>query len=202
LLAALAPRADDTLVFLGDLVDRGPGTRQVLDQLLELRRACRVVVIQGNHEEIMLRALSGEGWGAWLAFGGKEALESYGGRTSEIPPAHIELLERAMDYRESPSEIFVHANLEPGVPLAAQDPIWLRWTHLTGSESWYDPSRRVVCGHTPQKNGLPRVLPGWVCLDTDCQRGGWLSALDVGEDWVWQANEGGETRDFALGRTP
>lgn len=199
LLAKIDPQADDTVVFLGDLVDRGPGTKDVLEQVLQWHRRCRTVVIQGNHEEMMLRALGGGEWGMWMQFGGREALESYGDDPRDIPESHIELLESVADFWETPSAIFIHANLQPGIPLAKQPEVWLRWNHLTGRERWFAPPRRVICGHTPQKDGYPLLFPGWVCIDTDCQRGGWLTALDVGDDWVYQANEQGETRDFALG---
>jgi serine/threonine protein phosphatase 1 len=135
----------------------------------------------------------------WMMFGGEEALDSYGGSPSRVPESHIDLMQSAVDYWETPDNIFIHANLEPAVSLAEQHDAWLRWTHLTGEERWYDPPRRVICGHTPQKSGYPLVFPGWVCLDTDCQRGGWLTAIDVEADWVWQANENGGTREFALG---
>lgn len=199
LRAKIEPQEHDTVVFLGDLVDRGPGTRQVLDQVLVLQQRCRVVVIQGNHEEMMLRALGGGEWSMWMQFGGEEALKSYGGRPRAVPESHVDLMESARNYWETPSTIYIHANLQHGVPLAEQHDVCLRWTHLTGNEPWYDPPRRVICGHTPQKNGYPLVFPGWVCLDTDCQRGGWLTALEVDADWVYQANEQGDTRDFVLG---
>lgn len=199
LLQRIEPQADDTLIFLGDLVDRGPGTKQVVQQVLDLHRVCKVIVIQGNHEEMMLHALNGDSWNMWMQFGGEEALESYGGRTSSIPALHIDLLESALDYWDTPSTIFIHANLKQGIPLAEQHEVCLRWTHLTGHEPWYDPPRRVICGHTPQRNGYPLIFPGWVCIDTDCQRGGWLMALDVDANWVYQANEAGESRDFVLG---
>ncbi len=199
LLQRIDPQADDTLVFLGDLVDRGPGTRQVIEHVLALQRRCRVVAIQGNHEQMMLAALGDSDWLMWMQFGGEEALKSYGGDRTMIPQSHVAFLDSMQDYWETSSEIYVHANLQPGVPLQEQSVIWLRWNKLTGGERRYDLTRRVVCGHTPQKNGYPLVFPGWVCIDTNCQRGGWLTALDVGNDRVYQANEQGETRDFVLG---
>jgi serine/threonine protein phosphatase 1 len=198
LLERVDPQAEDTLIFLGDLVDRGPGTKEVIEQVLATQRQCKVVVIRGNHEDMMLAALAGIDWQMWMQFGGDEALESYGGDRRRIPKSHIEFLESTVDYWETPSEIFVHANLQPAVPLQKQLAIWLRWNHLTGYEREYDPNRRVICGHTPQKAGYPLVFAGWVCIDTDCQRGGWLTALDVYDDWIYQANERGETRDFVL----
>lgn len=202
LLDAVRPSVDDRLVFLGDLVDRGPDTRGVLELVLDWQRRCRVTVIQGNHEEMMLSALDGNGWGSWMMFGGEEALESYGGDQRDIPESHVELLQAAVDYWETPETIFVHANLQPGVPLIEQDQWSLRWTHLNGRERPYETGRRVVCGHTPQQSGLPFVRPGWVCIDTNCQRGGWLTAFDVEADWCYQADEAGRVRDFALGAQP
>ena len=199
LLAKIEPRSDDTLVFLGDVVDRGPGTRQVIEQILTLQQRCQLIAISGNHEEMMLAALAGADWSMWMEFGGEETLESYGGDQSRIPQAHVAFLESMPDYWETPADIFVHANLQPDVPLQEQLDIWLRWNKLTGDERRYDPVRRVICGHTPQKTGYPLIFPGWVCIDTNCQRGGWLTALDVNDDWVYQANERGETRDFTLG---
>ncbi len=199
LLDQVAPAAADTLVFLGDLVDRGPDTRRVLDMVVHLHHRCRVVVILGNHEELMLNALNGLDRRVWLVFGGREALDSYDGSVKNIPQSHIDVMESARAYWETPSTIFIHANLNPAVPLEQQDGIHLRWTHLTGDERPFDPQRRVICGHTPQKDGYPLEIPGWVCIDTDCQRGGWLTAIDVNENWVWQANEDGKSREFPLG---
>jgi serine/threonine protein phosphatase 1 len=197
LLDFVAPTADDTVVFLGDLVDRGPGTKQVIEMVLDLESQCRVIVIQGNHEEMLLNALNGLGWKMWIRFGGQMVLDSYGEQRA-IPLSHLQLMEQALDYWETPTDIFIHANLEPDVPLSEQSGEMLRWLHLTGFETRYDPDRRVICGHTPQKSGVPLVFDGWVAIDTDCQRGGWLTCLDVEADLVYQANEQGETRTFGL----
>lgn len=202
LLTVIDPEPGETVIFLGDLVNRGPGTKQVLDEVLRLQQRCSVVVIQGNHEEMMRRGLAGELWGMWMQFGGEEALASYGGRASDVPDSHRDLIDGAVDYWETLHEIFIHASLQPEYSLAEQHAVCLRWTHVAGSEPWFDPPRRVICGHTPQKSGLPLVWPGWVCLDTDCQRGGWLTALDVEADWVYQANEQGRVRDFVLSGMP
>ena len=54
ILAAIAPKSADQIVFLGDLIDQGRDSRDVIDRLIELRNRCRLIVIQGNHEEMML----------------------------------------------------------------------------------------------------------------------------------------------------
>lgn len=198
LIGAVAPTQADTVVMLGDLVDRGPDSCDVLDQVWRLQSRCRVIVIQGNHEEMMLRALDGEGWNMWMQFGGEETLESYDGDPRRIPESHRDLLDSTVDYWDTPTTIFVHANLQPDVPLEEQHSVCLRWMHLDGRERPFDPRRRVICGHTPQSNGLPLVMPGWVCIDTDCQRGGWLSCLDVDGNHLTQANQAGDIRAFPL----
>ena len=198
LIGLVSPTQADTVVLLGDLVDRGPNTADVLDQVWRLRTRCQLIVLRGNHEEMMLSALDGHGWFMWMQCGGEEALESYGGNPDNIPDHHREVLESTINYWETASTIFVHANLEQGVALEDQHTVCLRWTHLSGQEEPYAPNRRVICGHTPQQTGVPLVLPGWVCIDTDCQRDGWLTCLDVGADIVYQADQAGNIRTFPL----
>lgn len=194
LVGLLEPAADDTLVVLGDVVDRGPGSRQAIEQLLELQDRCRLVLIMGNHDEMMIEALRrGNAIRAWLQFGGQKAVESYGGDPADIPGEHLEFLETGRNYWETPTEIFVHGSLKPGVPLEQQDPEWMRWTHLTGAEQPHPSGRRVICGHTSLKSGIPGVLPGWVCIDTHAFGGQPLTALDVGSDLVYQADQQGQT---------
>lgn len=195
LLEHLAPTADDTLVILGDVVDRGPGTRQVVSRLLELKNLCRLEFLLGNHEEMMLDAYAGGGWlNAWLEFGGRAALASYGGDFACIPPEHIEFLKSGRDYLETDTEIYVHATLEPGVPLAEQTPQFLRWNKLSGLEPPHPSGKRVICGHTPVTSGVPLVFPGWVDLDTWAYRGMYLTALNVATNEVFQAQQSGAYR--------
>ncbi len=192
--------AADTVVILGDIVDRGPGSRQVIERLLDMRSRCNLVYILGNHEELMLDVLvDGNLLSEWLDVGGLETVESYQGDPGNIPAEHIEFLASGEDYWVGEHELFVHANLQPGVELALQSAEWLRWTHLTGKERPHPSGKRVVCGHTPQPYGVPKVLPGWVCIDTYAFGGGWLSCLDVGCNELFQANEAGEFRQRTLG---
>jgi len=199
LLPTLALRADDTLVVLGDAIDRGPGSRQVVERLLRLAEECRLVFILGNHEEMLLDTLAGAGsLEAWLRYGGMETLASYGGDLRKVPVAHPEFQQSGLDYWETGSELFIHANLEPGVALESQPPEWLRWTHLSGFEVPHPSGKRIVCGHTPQKNGLPLTLDGWACIDTYACGTGWLTCLDVGTNQIFQANALGQTRSGSL----
>ncbi|TWT33560.1 Serine/threonine-protein phosphatase 1 [Posidoniimonas corsicana] len=199
LLDQIGLTAEDTLVFLGDLVDRGPSSNGVVDCVCELREEHNVVVIMGNHEEMMRDAISGRGlYNAWLDVGGRETIRSYGGDADAIPPSHSRLLFSSAHYFEADRDVFVHASLEPGVSLPNQSSDYLRWKHLSGSEQPHLSGKRVVCGHTAQRDGVPLVLDGWVCIDTYAHGGQWLSCLDADANHVYQASEKGEVRDFSL----
>lgn len=195
LLRALSIAADDTVVVLGDAIDRGPGSKQVVDRLLKLAGECRLVFILGNHEEMLLDALTEEVVRqGWLQYGGAETLASYGGDLADIPQEHLDFFRSAIGYMETESDIFVHANLEPGVPLELQQVEWLRWTHLTGYEVPLPSGKRIVCGHTPLRSGYPLAMPGWACIDTHACGSGWLTCLDVTTNDYCQANQTGNLR--------
>jgi serine/threonine protein phosphatase 1 len=127
LLGFVRPGPADQLVFLGDYIDRGPDSKGVLDRLLELRRKFDVVNLRGNHEVMMLAAATGwDNFRFWRACGGVEALESYAGpdgagTLDDIPDAHWHFVEnRCVDWYETESHVFVHANLHPDFPLGNQ----------------------------------------------------------------------------------
>ena len=195
LLHSLSIVEADTVVVLGDIVDRGPGSKQAIEQLLDLRQRCRVVLILGNHEEMLLEAIDhGIAVESWLRYGGTATLFSYDGDQRKIPPEHLDFLRSGLDFWEAEHELFIHANLEPGVSLDQQQPEWLRWTHLTGHEKPLASGKRVICGHTPQRSGLPLELAGWTCIDTYAWGGGWLTCLDVETNEYFQANQMGKLR--------
>ncbi|MEM9701324.1 MAG: metallophosphoesterase [Planctomycetota bacterium] len=200
LLLSLDLHSDDTLIQLGDLCDRGPNTARVINLLIALGEEIDLQVVLGNHDEMFLGALGRDGFQdagrSWLAFGGKETLASYGG-AENVPTEHVEFLEAAQPILQRGTDIFVHALIDVSVPLDEQKPETLRWDKLTYDEPPPD-GKRVVCGHTAQPHGTPRVWPGWCCIDTKVYgKQGWLTALEIrpGEpDRIWQANERGERR--------
>jgi serine/threonine protein phosphatase 1 len=198
LLNVLRPTSRDTVIVLGDVIDRGPNSARVLDLLCELQEYTQLVFILGNHEEMMLSWLdTGEDLLGWRQFGGEQTLNSYGKpfKPEMIPQTHINLLTSAVPYFEMEDDLFVHANLEPGVALSDQSDEWLRWTHLSLPLSPWDPDRRVICGHTPQLSGMPLVEPGWLCIDTNSYGGGWLTAVDVLTGETYQTRQNGSYRN-------
>jgi serine/threonine protein phosphatase 1 len=199
LLAAIEPLPDDTLVFLGDLVDQGRDSRDVLDRVLTLQDSCRVVLIQGNHEEMMLAARENEAaLRYWEVCGGIATLNSYryGGKLADVPPVHWQLLESGQPYYETDAFIFTHANYLADVPMSEQPEHQLRWALLEPGEVHPHVSGKTVfVGHTEQKNCELLDLGFVVCLDTACWRHGWLTAIEVHTRQVWQASRFGMLRD-------
>lgn len=196
LLNELQPSKDDTVVILGDVVDRGPNSQRVIDLLMDLSEATDFVFVMGNHEEMMLNSLTSGEWQAdWLRHGGLETLQSYGGDLTAVPPWHIEFLEAAVDCFDTTTAVYVHANLEDNVPLEEQSIDYLRWKRITGAEEPLPDGRLVICGHTPQHNGLPLVTAGRVCIDTYAYgSGGVLTALEVETGMIHQASQRGDFR--------
>ncbi|MDX6767095.1 MAG: metallophosphoesterase family protein [Candidatus Methylacidiphilales bacterium] len=192
------------LVMLGDYVDRGPHSAQVIDHLLApppkgFKRIC----LRGNHEAAMLGALDGAGLETWLGWGVESTLASYGlgaaqiallsgpGRLSAkqqtlaayIPDEHATFLRELPTMLTVPGYIFVHAGLRPGVPLAAQrdnDLLWIRGDFL---DTDHDFGAVIVHGHTPADE--PFLSAYRIGLDTGCFASGRLTGLRVDGDGAW-----------------
>jgi serine/threonine protein phosphatase 1 len=199
LIEAVGLRGDDTIVMLGDYVDRGPDSRAVLDFVLDLGKTHDLVALRGNHEIMMLDARTKKSWlQPWMSYGGAATLKSYGGSFAGVPDEHIDFLEhKLLAYHECETHFFVHANAHPDVPLADQSDPSLYWQRFKDPER-HCSGKIMVCGHTPQASGLPLDNGNAICIDTFVYGDGWLTCLDVGSGAVWQANESGETRSFSL----
>ncbi len=195
-LQLIEPTTDDTIVVLGDAIDRGPNSAAVIELLVALDQDLNLVFVLGNHEQMMFEAMeTGLEGSMWMMHGGVPTLESYGGQIENIPESHLNLIRsEAVQYWETDTDIYVHANLDVDLPLAEQNEHVLRWQHLTGQETAHPSGRRVLCGHTPQSSGVPRVMPGWACIDTFAYGGMYVTAVDVATNEIFQANQSGHTR--------
>ncbi len=208
LLEIVQPQPDDQLVFLGDYVDRGPNSSGVIDRILTLQKTHKLVTLRGNHDQMMLDARGGgDAEKRWLYYGGRETLASYAvlgdaGKLVDVPEHHWQFLQttRILPY-ETDKHFFVHANVIAQLPLDGQSELILLWEKLDGPEPHVS-GKIMVCGHTAQKSGLPLHLGHAICIDTFIYGGGWLTCLDANNGRLWQANEGGEKREFTLDDVP
>jgi serine/threonine protein phosphatase 1 len=199
LLEAVAPAADDTLVTLGDYVDRGPDSKGTVERLMALAGEVQLVPLAGNHDQMLLDAHRHPALEAdWRVCGGTATLESYGVELpADLPAEHVEFLRHCRSFYEQPARFFVHANYLARLPLAKQTQETLYWLSLRESVPRPHVSGRMaIVGHTPQKEILN--LGHLVGIDTGCVYGGWLTALDVDSGHVWQTNQEGELRESDL----
>lgn len=204
LVEAIRPTGEDTIITLGDYIDRGPNSRTVIDQLLSLSSCCRLIPLLGNHEEALLDAhREVNTLRRWLTLGGADTLRSYGWQSGGprraladwIPAQHREFIANCRPFHETPTHLFLHAGYVPELPLAEQPPLALRWRVTDAATAVPHGSGKVaIVGHTPQYSGEVLDLGFLVCIDTNCVRGGWLTAMDVGHGQVWQADRTGRLR--------
>lgn len=205
LLKLVAPQAGDRFVFVGDYIDRGPATREVIDSLIELSRHHQTIFLRGNHEVMMLEARHNPVQGhLWQTFGGFEALISYGAEydpdwAAKIPDSHWKFLSETKRYYETATHVFVHGCLAADTDLEAQTDATLFWERVESIRP-HKSGKKVVCGHTPQASGEILDLGYAYCIDTGCVNHGWLTCFDpVAQQW-WQANEQRETRTGSIAR--
>ncbi|HPP53135.1 MAG TPA: metallophosphoesterase family protein [Thermoguttaceae bacterium] len=197
LVKLISPRKEDTIVTLGDYVDRGMQVRECFDLLMDLADQCRLVPILGNHDEMLLGLLEdSQALLDWLGYGGTTTLYSFGvKRPEEIPEKYIRFLRGCLPYYETKEHFFVHANYLADFPLEAQPAEALRWEYLRDRQPGpHISGKKAIVGHTTQKTGRILDLGYLLCIDTCCYGSGYLTAMDVATGQIWQADKTGRLK--------
>ena len=196
LIDAIRPRPEDTIVTLGDYINRGPDSRGVLDRLIDLGRRCRLVPLLGNHDQMLLDVRSGRYPIYWLLdMGGTRHARLLRPRPGPLPhpgralrvPGRLP----GLTTRPTPTS--------SSTPTTSPTSRWpsstvgmLRWESLREmTPGPHESGKTVIVGHTSQKSGEILDLGHLMCIDTYCHGGGWLTALDVRTGEVWQAEPAG-----------
>ena len=195
----------ETLITLGDYVNKGPDSRRVIDWLLELDGWLTLVPLWGNHDLLTQNARHDQAaYHRWQRAGGEATLRSYAGSTgrvgtlADVPASHWQFLDnRLLPFFATDTHFFVHAGVDPALPLEDQPPAMLYECTFSDPKP-HCSGKIMVCGHTAQKSGVPLVTGHAICLETWCSGRGWLSCLDLGSGLVHQANQGRATRVVRL----
>lgn len=183
------PIAHPMQVFLGDYIDRGPHSRQVIDLLIAHRRRYRSLFLKGNHELCALRVLVDPPLvSEWKHMGGMSTLLSYGVKPSgrfdqdvalafrqAMPESHRRFLESLPVSFTCGDFFFAHAGVRPGIPLRRQfqqDLLWIREDFLLCEEDF---GKVIVHGHTPATQ--PDIRPNRINIDTGAYATGRLTCL-------------------------
>jgi serine/threonine protein phosphatase 1 len=172
-----APR--NVVVYVGDYIDRGPDSRGVLTLLMSLQRerSGEVICLRGNHEALMLEAMSTGDPILWLMNGAAETLVSYGIEDpAAMPSRDIDWVAALPFCFDDGARYFVHAGVNPDRPLdqqSEQDQLWIREPFLSHPRNY---GRLIVHGHTPLATGVPDHRRNRLNLDTAAVFGGPLTA--------------------------
>ena len=167
LLEKLDLTPDDTIVFMGDYIDRGKNSKGVIDKIISLSDFCKCVYLKGSHEYAYLNARKGDEYYKYLFwnYGGVQTVESYGS-FENIYNVHGEFLESLLPYYETEDYFFIHAGLRPNIPLEEQqeeDFFYIRsefYSHKTNFP------KKIIFGHTEFDE--PQVQADKICIDTGC----------------------------------
>ena len=197
-----------SIIFLGDLIDRGPASAGVVEFLQSFRPAFATpMFLMGNHEEVMLRVLDGEAGllAQWMKFGGAQCASSYGADPAAlrklppddaiamlrrlIPPGHVDFIRSFADTVSFGDYLFVHAGVRPGTGLADQAQVDLRWIREPFLTDHRDHGHVIVHGHTICEQ--VEELPNRIGIDTGAYRTGVLTALGLEgtERWYLQTDD-------------
>lgn len=196
LLEEILPTDADQIYFLGDLIDRGPHSAQVVEWVMQLGYPC----LLGNHEQMLLDAIgSGQvvdhSLQSWLFAGGHSTLESY---NNQVPQEHIDWMKALPTYLDLGDVWLVHAGVDPSLPLDIQTRdqfCWIREDFHRSSHPYFS-DKLIVTGHTITftfKGVNPGQLvagAGWLDIETGAYHpnSGWLTALDIDNRQVYQVN--------------
>jgi serine/threonine protein phosphatase 1 len=183
----------DTLVFIGDYIDRGPDAKGVVDAILDIKEKIHnVICLLGNHEQMLLNYyLEHRDEELFMHNGGMSTIISYGftpggKKHFHVPDTHMEFFTNLKPYYVKDEYIFVHAGLRPGISMDKQnieDLLWIRYDFIN---SHYNFGKVVIFGHTPLSFTAPLINENKIGIDTGAVYGGKLTCIELSEMRIHQ----------------
>lgn len=202
LLETLAPTPQDLFLFIGDYIDRGDASAQVIEMLVQFKaRFPQSVFLRGNHEDMLLDFLGFKGsrGQVYVANGGDKLFSSYGipppysaeTIAAGVPRPHIEFLLQLEDYVLAGNYLFAHAGINPLRDIYSQRPADLFWIRDEFIQNVHYLEKTVVFGHTPYQDVMFH-LPYKIGIDTGAVYGNKLTCLELPAMTLHQVNSGKE----------
>ncbi|MFN3691528.1 MAG: metallophosphoesterase family protein [Fervidobacterium sp.] len=179
LIQEISPSEHDTLVFVGDYIDRGPDSKGVVDYLLEISKKTNCIFLRGNHEQMLLDVVdNGDDTYLWLMNGAQATWRSYGNlELLKINDEHMRFYRSTRYYHIIDNYFFVHGGVRPNIPVEKQDVRDLIWIREEFINKTHNLNYIVVFGHTPFEDIF--IGKDKIGIDTGCVYGGKLTAYNV-----------------------
>ncbi|MCM8542050.1 MAG: serine/threonine protein phosphatase [Lentisphaeraceae bacterium] len=197
LIDKISPDKNDTLIFLGDYIDRGMFSKQVIEEIIALQQVTNIVALKGNHEIMMLSSRNDDDcFNQWMGYGGFDTVASYESDfnfknwANQIPDSHWDFLENTIPYFENEKYIFVHASIDANKDMKEQEDDFLYWKSFDTIQA-HKSGKITICGHTSQKNGEINTKENAICIDTWSLMM-WLTCLNVDNLEFIKANAQGD----------
>ena len=165
-LDKLSPNKDDTIVFMGDYIDRGAKSRDVVDKIISMQDVCNCVYLIGSHEYALLHADRDEYYNyLFWNYGGPNTVQSYGSYEN-IFKIHGEFFNSLKFYHIIGNYVFVHAGFNIKYPIDEQDEVDMVYIRRNFYEHKHNFPYKVIFGHTDFD--CPQVQEDKICIDTGC----------------------------------
>ena len=165
-LEKISPQKEDTIVFMGDYIDRGKKSREVVDKIISMQKICNCVYLIGSHEYALLHASKDEYYHyLFWNYGGDATAQSYGS-FENIFKVHGDFFNSLKPYYIKDNYLFVHAGVRIGTPLEQQDLTDLVYIRSEFYNKKHHLPYKIIFGHT--EFDTPQVQDDKICIDTGC----------------------------------
>lgn len=165
-LDKISPQKDDTIVFMGDYIDRGKKSREVVDKIIDMQNVCNCIYLIGSHEYAMLHANLDDYYNyLFWNYGGDATADSYGS-FENIMKIHGNFFNSLKPYHIIGDYLFVHAGLRVGVPIEEQDLTDMVYIRSEFYKKKHNFPYKIIFGHTEFDE--PQIQEDKICIDTGC----------------------------------
>ena len=166
-LSKIDLRDDDTFVFMGDYIDRGPDSKGVIEKVLEIKKHFKTICLIGSHEYALLHAKQDEYYNyLFWNYGGPETVKSYGGRFENILNTHGDFFNSLKFYHLTEKYLFVHAGIDPRYDLEEQIETDLVYIRSAFYRNKHNLPQKIIFGHT--EFDAPLIQEDKICIDLGC----------------------------------
>ena len=166
LLDEITPTKDDTIIFMGDYIDRGAKSKEVVDKVISMKNFCNCIYLIGSHEYALLHS-AGDEYYKYLFwnYGGDATAKSYGSYEN-IFKIHGDFFNSLEPYYLTDKYLFIHAGIRIGIPLEQQDITDMVYIRSEFFNRKHNLPQKIIFGHTEFDE--PRIWEDKICIDTGC----------------------------------